>query len=60
MDDDGDMAEMYLTEKKLRSEASVLNEPYLQTIPDVQLQLLFLQWGPSVDHRNCKGLLAVL
>ncbi|KAL3511046.1 hypothetical protein ACH5RR_030447 [Cinchona calisaya] len=31
MDDDGDMAEMYLTEKKQRKEASLNNEQYDQT-----------------------------
>jgi magnesium transporter len=30
MDDDGDMAEMYLTEKKMRMEASLLDEQGLQ------------------------------
>uniref|UniRef100_A0ACD5USZ6 Uncharacterized protein n=1 Tax=Avena sativa TaxID=4498 RepID=A0ACD5USZ6_AVESA len=32
MDDDGDMAEMYLTEKKMRMEASLLDEQGLQGI----------------------------
>lgn len=31
MDDDGDMAEMYLTEKKLKKEAYTSNELYSQT-----------------------------
>ena len=32
MDDDGDMAEMYLTEKKMRMEESMLNDEDLQGI----------------------------
>jgi magnesium transporter len=32
MDDDGDMAEMYLTEKKIRMEASMLDDEDLQGI----------------------------
>jgi magnesium transporter len=32
MDDDGDMAEMYLTEKKMRMEAALLDDDVLQGV----------------------------
>lgn len=42
MDDDGDMAEMYLTEKKRRMEASLLDE---QALPGIGSNV----FGPSLS-----------
>lgn len=54
MDDDGDMAEMYLTEKKQRSEVYALGDPYFQNNISDETRVVSKS-APSSPVRSISG-----
>ncbi|XP_058075805.1 magnesium transporter MRS2-1-like [Magnolia sinica] len=65
MDDDGDMAEMYLTKQKERMEAYLSTVPYfLSSIPAVSAVLKFASVSPvsliSISHKLDKTMSSVI